>query len=624
MERQQLLVSLIIIVFAILAILVVASEFGLINNNASYEVNVDELANTLTIDNSNWRYDEENNIYYQLGIVYCANPATTDYESLGIYVPGDYFTSNKNSNGTYTCSVVNNQVANYSASTAPIVMPINTPGYSAHAAPTSYNPYEIKNYTNAGFIYVDAGCRGKENGYNYSGGAPWGVTDLKAAVLYLKFNGDTLPGDSNRIFSFGHSGGGAQSAILGASGDSELYIPYLSSIGAAILDRNGNKLSDSIYGSMCWCPITSLDTADGSYEWTMGQYSTEGTRGNGTWTSALSDDLATEYALYINDLKLKGPKGNTLSLEESDNGIYTSGSYYNYLHSVVEDSLNNFLKETTFPYTPSSSRGMSRAAAPSGNMPFGDAPSGMSSNGSEGATINGTGLESAGLYSLQSSQTYQTPQEYIDSLNADGDEWVKYDSSTNTANITSIEDFVNHCKSPSKDVGAFDDLGRGQAENDLFGNDADESLHFDTIMTKLLKDNSSKYVSFSDFDSSKIGDYISDLTKLDKLNNTIENRSNMYNPMYYLCDYYDGSGDSQPARYWRINSGIEQEDTSFTVEANLALALMQKDDVDSVEFNEVWDQGHTQAERNGTPETNFINWVNGCTEEDSGFLDSLF
>lgn len=59
MERQQLLVSLIIIVFAILAILVVASEFGLINNNANYEVNVDELANTLTIDNSNWRYDEE-------------------------------------------------------------------------------------------------------------------------------------------------------------------------------------------------------------------------------------------------------------------------------------------------------------------------------------------------------------------------------------------------------------------------------------------------------------------------------------------------------------------------------------------------------------------------------------
>ena len=262
MERKYILVSLIIAVFAIFALLSLASGLGLITNAANYDVDIAELTNELTIDNSNWSYDEKNNIYYQLGVVYCSNPQATEYESLAIYVPGDYFNAIENPNGTYTCSVINANVGNYSASDAPIVMPINTPGYSAHPAPSSYDPKDVINFTNAGLIYVDASCRGKENGGNYSGGAPWGVTDLKAAVLYLRFNGETLPGDSERIFSFGHSGGGAQSAILGASGDSDLYIPYLESIGAAIVDRNGNKLSDSIYGAMCWCPITSLDTAD--------------------------------------------------------------------------------------------------------------------------------------------------------------------------------------------------------------------------------------------------------------------------------------------------------------------------------------------------------------------------
>ena len=214
--------------------------------------------------------------------------------------------------------------------------------------------------------------------------------------------------------------------------------------------------------------------------------------------------------------------------------------------------------------------------------------------------------------------TYQNAQEYIDSLNED-EEWVIYNNTTNTVKITSIEAFVNHCKSPSKDVGAFDDLGRGQAENNLFGNDEEEFLHFDSIMANILKENANKYSSYSDFDSSKADDYASDLTKLDKFNNSIETRSNMYNPMFYLCDYYKG-GFSHPANHWRINSGIEQGDTSFTVEANLALALEQCGSVDSVEFNEVWGQGHTQAERTGSPDSNFINWVEECSQNDSGFL----
>lgn len=631
MEKiHKIIVILLILIVAIGAILFVSNATSLFGSNTDYNVNTTELTNKLSIDMSNWGYDADNDVYYQIGLVYCTDPETTDYESLAIYVPGDYFDGKENSNGTYTCAVnTENSVGNYTASNAPIVMPINTAGYSAHSAPTSYNANEAKDYLDAGYVYVDAGCRGRDNGENYSGGAPWGVSDLKAAVLYLKFNGDELPGDTERIFSFGHSGGGAQSAVLGASGDSELYIPYLESIGAALVDKNGNKLSDSICGAMCWCPITSLDYADEAYEWTMGQYSNSGTRSNESWTGALSDDLAREYASYINELKLKGSDGQTLTLEESDNGIYASGSYYDYMMSVVETSLNNFLNDTTFPYTPSSD-GMSGGApsggvpsgdsgsAPSGGVPSdsgsapsGDVPSDSGSAPSEDLSeSNDMGSDSSSS-SDSSSGTYETAQDYINSLNSD-EKWIEYDNSTNTAKITSLEAFVNHCKSPSKDVGAFDDLSRSQAENNLFGNDESDSLHFDSVMAKLLENNSDKYSKYSDYGSSYASDYSSDLSKLDKLNKSIEYRSNMYNPMYYLCDYYEGAGSSQVAKYWRINSGIEQGDTSFTVETNLALALEQIGSVDNVDFNTVWGQGHTQAERSGSANTNFINWINEC------------
>ena len=171
-----------------------------------------EYSNTddLHIDMSSWNYDEDNNVYWQIGIVYCSNPATKEYESMGIYVPGDYFDSEKNDDGTYTCTVNEDaEIGEYTASTAPIVMPINTAGYSAQSAPTSYSYNGPSDYMEAGFIYVYSGARGRNNGDDYSGGAPWGVTDFKAAIRYLRYNSSDLPGDTENIFTFGHSGGGA-------------------------------------------------------------------------------------------------------------------------------------------------------------------------------------------------------------------------------------------------------------------------------------------------------------------------------------------------------------------------------------------------------------------------------
>jgi hypothetical protein len=234
------------------------------------------VTGTLAFDNQAWNYDATNDVYWQIGIVYCSKPETTVYEMLGIYVPGAYLTATANGDGTYTATInATDTINGFTASTAPMVFPVNTPGYSAQAAPTSYNYSDISSYLTAGFIYDYAGMCGRDNGYDangtliYSGGAPSGVTDLKAAVRYIRYNKELLPGNTDSIFVFGMSGG-AQSTVMGASGNSQLYFPYLESIGAAMSDANGAYISDAIEGVMAWCPITSMDYTDEAYELNMG------------------------------------------------------------------------------------------------------------------------------------------------------------------------------------------------------------------------------------------------------------------------------------------------------------------------------------------------------------------
>ena len=537
---------------------------------------------SLTFDNAAWQYDEANDIYWQVGVVYVANPASLDYETLGIYVPGAYLEATANGDGTYTASVKSDaQVGQFTAATAPYVLPVNTPGFNASQAP-SWIADGIANYTQAGMIYLQPGIRGRDNttdsqGQEVVGGAPWGVTDLKAAIRYVRYNKDVLPGDTDKIVSFGHSGGGAQSAVLGASGDSTLYNPYLEALGAAMKDKEGNPISDAPYGTMTWSPITSLDYADAAYEWNLGQFADSETRAEGTFTQALSQDLAKEYANYLNQLGLKH-EGQALTLAESSEGIYTQGSYATYLEGVVNQSLNNFLADTSFPYT-------SDGAGPGGST---------------------------------ESVTYETAQAFIDSLNAET-QWVTYDAATNTAKISSLADFAKYVKTASKSVPAFDALDRSLAENAVFGVADANELHFDQLVARLLKNNQAKYESLTDWNSQYVTDFESDLAKTDSLGKTIAERQDLYNPMFYLTSAYSGYQTSKPAPHWRIRSGLSQGDTALTVETNLALALENQANgaVKSVDFATVWGQGNTTAERTGHASANFIQWVQEIVAQDA-------
>ena len=569
------------------------------------------VTNLPKVDQTAWQYNGDDDVYYQIGISYCETPADTAYETLAIFVPGAYMTATENGDGTYTCEIDPDAVVGaYTAETAPIVMPINTPGYSAMAALTSYASFT--SYTDEGFVYVHAGCRGRD------AGAPAGVTDLKAAVRYLRYTDDVIPGNAERIFTFGMSGGGAQSALMGSTGDSALYDAYLEEIGAV------TGVSDAVLGSMCWCPITNLDTADEAYEWMMGV-----TRSGLTEEEQhISDQLAEAFAAYINSAGIKDPDGLVLTLSESDDGIYQAGSYYDYMKTVIEESLNHFLSDTEFPYDASSASGGRRGGFGGGipggfggQNPFGgeqrpERGEGTPDFGAEqkpdGEMMSGevsfeelddiTRNETTGGVSL--SGTYETAQDYIDALNAER-EWVHYDAATNTASITSIEDFVLACKSASKNLGAFDQLDGGQGENTLFGYSDGNGAHFDAILADILNALGSDYAA----------DYAEDLAKQDSEGNTVDYRVNMYTPLYYLLESSEGYQESTVAKYWRIRTGIAQGDCSLSTEMNLALALENDERVESVDFETIWGAGHTQAERSGNSTDNFIAWVNACLAE---------
>lgn len=550
------------------------------------------------IDMTQWQYNAENDVYWQVGLAYAATPADSSYETMGIFVPGAYFTGSDNGNGTWTCSVnESGSIGQYTALTAPLILPVNTPGYSAMAAPAGYDSSmgygSVSDYISAGMIVLFAGARGRD------AGAPAGVTDFKAAIRYTRWNADLLPGDMDSIFTLGMSGGGAQSAIIGASGNSSLYDPYLKAIGAVMTE------SDAVKGSMCWCPITNLDIADEAYEWNMGNTRS----GLSAEEQGYSDGMALAFAEYVNALGLTDEQGNTLTLAQSDTGIWQNGTYYEYIRQVIEASLEHFLADTEFPYTASSSggfgggRGGMRGGRPDGEKPEGNFPGPNGNEENKGnmdfEAMDGIGRMNVSSSGLSLTGTYETKQDYIDALNAEG-EWVAWDEATGEVTITSVVDFTRRLKNVSKSLGAFDQLDAGQGENTLFGYGDGNGAHFDAFLAELVA--GSEYAEA----------FAADLTREDAAGNTVDVRVNMYNPMYYLSSAYEGYQTAEPATYWRIRTGITQGDTALCTEVDLALAAEAYSEQTQVDFETVWGQGHTMAERTGSSTANFIAWVNEC------------
>ena len=244
-------------------------------------------------------------------IFYVTNIEDSVYQTLNIYVPETL----KSGNST------------------PIFLRTYIGGYMATTAKSPSASDATGRALKEGYVVCIPGSRGVNstvirNGKTvYTGTAPNGLLDLKAAIRYLRYNDDVIPGSAERIIIDGTSAGGAMSALVGATGDRPEYDEYLRKMGAA-------PTSDKVFASVCYCPITDLNHADMEYEWLYGCTNT-GVRHLNEDQIKISNELAAECPAYINSLNLKDDAGN----------LITADNYKDYLKTFLIASAHKALEE---------------------------------------------------------------------------------------------------------------------------------------------------------------------------------------------------------------------------------------------------------------------------------------
>jgi hypothetical protein len=206
-----------------------------------------------------------------------------------------------------------------------------------------------------GLVVASPGARGRTE---KNGRAPSCIVDLKAAVRYLRYNDRAMPGDAEKIISNGTSAGGALSALLGATGNSSDYEPYLKAVGAA--DER-----DDIYAVSAYCPITNLDNADAAYEWlfnghndyskfdiSMLDYKVERKEVKGTLDASqqkVSADLKALFPSYVNSLGLTAENGVPLALDKDGNGTFRD-YVKSFITASAEKALESGTDMTKYPF----------------------------------------------------------------------------------------------------------------------------------------------------------------------------------------------------------------------------------------------------------------------------------
>lgn len=243
---------------------------------------------TLTfLDGKTVKYRAYETIYYVVNVV------DSTYQYLNVYIPESaYATSSK----------------------APIFLRTYVGGYfSAKASAPSPTDASGRALLE-GYVLVIPGSRGWNASVNkpdgtkaFTGKAPAGIVDLKAAVRYLRYNDARMPGDAERIITDGTSAGGAMSSLLGATGNHPAYEPYLRALGAA-------NTRDDVFATVAYCPIIDLDHADLAYEWLYAGTNT-GPRSLSAAQLAVSAELASQFPAYQQSLGLKTPAGMPLTAE---------------------------------------------------------------------------------------------------------------------------------------------------------------------------------------------------------------------------------------------------------------------------------------------------------------------
>ncbi len=239
------------------------------------------------------------------GIYFVTNVMDSVYQTLNFYVPKE------------------------ATDKTPIFLRTYVGGYKAAEAREPHAHDATGRALKEGYVVCIPGSRGWNStvGNTFTGRAPAGILDLKAAVRYLRYNDELMLGDAERIITDGTSAGGAMSSLLGASGNSPMFEPYLKEMGAA-------PEKDNIFAAVCYCPIVDLDHADMAYEWLYACTNT-GLRNLSPEQIQVSEELAALFPDYLNNLSLKTLDGILLTIDH----------YTEYMKSFLITSAQRALDE---------------------------------------------------------------------------------------------------------------------------------------------------------------------------------------------------------------------------------------------------------------------------------------
>ena len=427
------------------------------------------------------------------GIYYVKNIEDSTYQTLNIYVP------DKMAETPRIPILLRTYIGGYAASTAKSPSPSDATGRALKE----------------GYVVCIPGSRGSNstitrNGKTiYTGIAPNGLLDLKAAIRYLRYNNALIPGESELIFTDGTSAGGAMSSLLGATGNCKDYEPYLKKMGAA-------QAPDDVFAAICYCPITDLNHADMEYEWLYSCTNT-GIRHLSEKQIAISEELATECSAYINSLNLIKKDGTPLNAE----------NYREYLKNFLIESAHKALQEgCEIPDTIGFTFYQNRQGPAGGGL--GGIHQPKHTNGQRPPLDD---RRQAPSFGPGNTRQFSRTSDFISEL--DLDKYLSY-----VASIT-----------PLKTPPAFDQMGvlipTPSPENKVFGNNQGESANFTDFSLRHRTHNPK--------------------ANLDK---EMIHRVAIMNPMNYI-----GTDKSTVAPKWYIRHGAKDRDTSFLVPLNLATKL---------------------------------------------------
>ena len=526
-----------------------------------------------------WAFDDAYGCWRLEDVLYTDQARVPKFQRLSIFAPA---------------ALMKDGLPTAESRRVPIVFENNAAGYMQMphtwlGGPRCY----AEQYLNRGLIYITCGCRGRESRderREAAGKAPASLIDFKTALRFLRHNREYLPGDFDRIISVGWSAGGAMSALLGVTGDNPRFDEYLRENGA-FMDE-----SDAVYAAQIYCPIIDLEHADLAYEWCFGadktcEDSPAGPAETMTpFKEALSRKLAARYVDYVNSLGLRHPAdGRPLTLDRDGRG-----AFYDYLMDCLNASATDHLKRLadgrlSASYTPKDYlRGNYTYLAP---VPHG----GAGHHAGPGVAVSDQPMSLGDMLSRPPKGVpfRDRKPEMEEKRGSDKRDWLFWDGER--AVIRDLDTYVLRHRRRMKPCTSFDTLGMDSGENQVFGTEKQDYLHFNAAIGAAIAELEEEFPE-------EAQRYARAWAGAD--DRALAERVYLLNPLSFI-----GTGErSAQARHYRIRVGAGDADTAFSVSMTLAVKLMNAGY--PVDYALIWDQPHSEADYPGE----ILQWINEICE----------